>query len=141
MVRFSKPADLPALIALMREARMGCEWMTYDDMDGLTLVDEFHGELRGYLRADLGRPETHVRQLVVAPDHQGAGLVARRLLLTLATLAELHGSQAIEGFQEDDKHALSAMWARAGAQVTAGRRTRFPLGDKIRYETARLREA
>ena len=141
MIRFATPADQPALVTLMQRAKMGCAWLTYGEMDGACIVEHLHGTLRGYIRFDLGRPETHIRQIVVDPEYQGDGLIARKLILAVATLAELHGAQTIEGFQEDDKPWLTKMAVKAGCQTTRGQRVRWPLIPTVSETARRIRDS
>lgn len=127
MIRWATDADRPEILNVMQEAKTGCAWMTYGDMDGLTLVDESHGLLRGYVRFTPGRPETWIRQLVVHPDHQGNGTTVKRLLLAVVDVAKTYGSQVIEGFVHEDHPVVRSMLARVGAQEDAGVRVRVPI--------------
>lgn len=111
----------------MTASRMGCSWYRYEQMDGQALVDEEDGELLGYVLFTLSRPETHIRQIVVHPEHQYHGMVARRLLTALARLALAHGSEGIEGFSSDEQPHLEDLWGRLGAVVQPGVRLRWPL--------------
>lgn len=127
-IRWATPADRPAVIALMREAKTGCSWLDYGDMDGTAFVDEgSDGRLRGYVRFHLGRPEVYVRQLVVRPDLQGHGTVARRLLLSLVDVSREYGAQVIEAFQHADEGKVIEQTMRLCASVDPGVRVRMPL--------------
>ena len=124
-VRWITATDRAPLLHLMREAKMGSDWFDYADMDGQALVDEQDGELIGYALFTLAKPETHIRQLVVHPDHQHQGLVARRLLYALARVALTYGSQGIEGFVNTSE--MEDMLSRVGAILQPGTRVRWPL--------------
>lgn len=141
MVRdYDAQRDLWPCIRLMQAAKQGCLWYRYGQMDGSGLVEEHGGVLRGYLRYTLGRPETHIRQFVVAPEFQGDGTVAYALLSELVRRAIKHGSLGIEGFQSESNAVMAGMMARIGAQLTRGTRARFPLIDGISSEATQWRE-
>lgn len=127
MIRWGLENDLPELVRVMQEARMGCEWYTYLNMDGLTLVDEDEGGIRGYVRFTLGRPETYVRQLVVHPEHQGNGMVAKRLMLKVIELARAYGSQGLEGSHRLEDIKTMHQSIRSGAIPQDVVRVRWPL--------------
>ena len=143
MIRWLNAQELEPAVRLMQAAKMGCSWYGYGRMDGLILVDVDYatGELRGYVRFDLGRPETHVRQLVVAPAHQGDGLVAKGLLAKLIQVAEAHGAQGIEGFLREDQTVLLEQIERVGAYVDRGVRVRWPLTPTANAKAKEWREA
>ncbi len=143
MIRWAVPQDLQAAIKVMQAAKTGCGWYRYGTMDGAALldIDDETGALRGYIRFHLGRPETHVRQLVVAPEHQGDGLVAKGLFAKLIQLAEGHGSQGLEGFMLEGDTGLIDQAERAGAQLDRGVRVRWPLGEAASERAQKLREA
>ena len=104
---------------------MGSDWFDYADMDGQAMVDDQDGMLLGYVLFALAKPETHIRQLVVHPEHQHQGLVARRLLYALARVALTYGSQGIEGFVNTAE--MEDMLGRVGAVLQPGTRVRWPL--------------
>jgi len=143
MIRWATAADRVPLVHLMQAAHMGCSWYGYADMDGLTVVDvdEATQALRGYVRFDLGRPEAHVRQLVVAPAHQGGGLVAKALLARVIELAQANGVQGIEGFVPEGHAEWISQLERAGAYIDRGVRVRWPLTEAAGAEARRWREA
>ena len=130
MIRWAVDTDRRAIIGLMQLAKMGCSWYDYSNFDGLTLVDIQNNKIVGYVRFDLGRPETYIRQIVVHPDFQNTGLIVKRLLLTVMKLAITHGAQGIEGFQPLDKPWLTEMTNRLGAINQDGVRVRWPLSPK-----------
>lgn len=137
MIRWATEADRPVLVRLMQHAKMGCEWYDYGNMDGWCLVDEVDGDIRGYVRFDLGSPETHVRQIVVAVEHQGDGLTMRRLLAGVVGAAKAYGSQGVEGFQPHDHPELEDMVTRAGAYTYEGVRVRWPLTSTANAKAAK----
>ena len=129
MIRKWEESDRWPVVRLMQRAKMGSDFYFYDKADGQCLVDEEHGQLLGYIRYDLGVPETHVRQIVVDPDHQGNGIVGWRLIRAVLREAKQFGSQGVEGFQRIEDQHLTHMFAKSGAVVDAGYRVRFPLTD------------
>jgi hypothetical protein len=127
MIRWATEADRWPLIRFMQAARAGSSTYSYSDMDGATLVDEEAGQLLGYVRFFLGRPESYVRQIVVHPDRRGQGLVLRRLLTALFSVARTYGSQAIEGFHGEGDTVMPQILERAGARLDPGTRSRWPI--------------
>ena len=141
MIRPAVEADRWPLIRLMQRCRMGCADYTYGQMDG-TIVLDVHddGAIRGYVSFWLGRPETHIRQLVVAPEFRD-GTVLWGLLRELTKLALAYGSQGIEGFQTDEHPEVQALFHKVGARPENGRRARWPLSPKVSAEADHWREA
>jgi len=139
MIRFAQPPDLPAAIRLMQAAKMGAATYRYGTMDGLALlsVDDDTGALNGYVRFHLGRPETHLRQLVVDPAAQTDGLVAKALLAKVVEIAAAHGSQGVEAFLPERDVERIDRAQRAGCQLDRGVRLRWLVGQDADREALR----
>ena len=127
MIRWATEADRPAILAILHAGHLASSWYVYDDMDGYCLVDEREGTIRGYVTFDLGKPETHIRQIVVHPDWAGTGLVVRRLLRALVQAASTYGSQGIGGFHFDVTPELKGYSERLGAYLQPGVLARWVL--------------
>lgn len=121
MIRWATEADRWPLIRLMQ--RNGAGWTQYDysNMDGAILVYERRGEVLGFIRFWLGRPESYVRQTVVDKPYR-RGMVARALYSSVIKLAKEYGSQGVEGVVS---HDLGVMAAKTGAKVESANWVRF----------------
>ena len=128
MIRLATGWDLPACVALLHACPDVYAGYRYEGMDGLTIVDEGpQATLRGLVRLDLGRPETHVRLIAVAPEHRGGGYIAKRLLGAVIQQAAAHGSQGLEGFVPEHAPDVLDMHKRLGSEVWPGWKVRWRL--------------
>lgn len=126
MIRLATGWDLPACLALLAQVPEVDQGYRYEGMDGLTIVEEGpQGDLRGLVRMDLGRPETHIRLVVVTPTHRSHGVVARRLLEAAIQQAQAYGSQGLESFVTAADDAVLDMHRRVGAEIYPGWKVRW----------------
>lgn len=136
IIRDAVPADEPTILALMREAGEMSPLYDYTHLRGGTmLVADEDGELLGYVRFDLGTPETYVRSVAVRRDRR-AQRVARRLIGEVWAQAVAFGAHGIQGVASSPEAA--ALWGnRECATLQATMRVRTRYTDYVKYLEAR----
>lgn len=140
MIRWAVEADRPDILTLLHTVQENVPEYTYQDFAGTVLIYRQGTRLIGFVAFTLGRPETWIRNICVAPAYQNKGFVAKHLMTSVIKLAMAHGSQGIEGFQADKRPHLKEISERLGAVIRPGVRVRWPLTLTASPKAQRLKQ-
>jgi len=139
MIRWAIEDDRPDILTLLHTTHDNAQEYNYKDFAGTVLVYRQGTRLIGFIAFTLGRPETWIRHISVAPAYQNKGFVAKHLMAGVIKLALAHGSQGLEGFQTDKRAYLQEMSSRTGAVLQPGVRVRWPLTQEASPKAQRLK--
>ena len=143
LIRAATVADIPAMMALSREAPSAAQWaqQQYENAvssrDRVALVVAKNSVLEAFLVARVLDLEWEIENIVVAGERRRRGL-ALRLLVEVTNLARLQKAQAIFLEVRESNHAARSLYEKNGF-IQIGRRPHYyhePDEDALVYRRA-----
>jgi hypothetical protein len=119
MVRWTRPADYEPVMRLLQQVRPGVTQFECN-----LLVDQVEDVIRGVVGFILGKPDTLIRFLSVAPGQEVQPTI-EALLNAVRLLAAAHGSLTIEGTVPPEWDDLLDLVGKAGASAVPCVRVRL----------------